>query len=421
MQTWREPAAQYLPRSRALLAVEALAPVRATVRERAACIGQQRACVRATDLSPGRLSNRTLGHSHACAHARTCNTVASRGCTCSELAPRPSAGNGSVRLRAGTPAAGLASGGRCGEGGAEPSAGSPCRLCCASCADGTALRSETAASATDGAGRVRSEGLSSSTGRMVLVTAMSIAKRTHTIMARTLTCRSAPLSCMCRRTGAISAPAAYHLASLILHAHAHLDVATAVRIVGSMGEREGGGRAVLPVTRAAVWAVLPVISAAFVAVPPQGTRSPSARLSGLPVLRHGTLGLPGSGCAAATRPRAGGVGRLCATGGNGGSAAERPASPPLPPLPGLPTVEIEYCTGCRWLLRAAWLAQVQYASALAARPQAGSVVRWAVASLALPLFTLTPVQELLTTFEGDIARVSLMPSSGRGGGVFDIR
>ncbi len=38
--------------------------------------------------------------------------------------------------------------------------------------------------------------------------------------------------------------------------------------------------------------------------------------------------------------------------------AEPPASPPLPALLGLPTVEIEYCTGCRWMLRAAWLAQV---------------------------------------------------------------
>jgi len=46
-------------------------------------------------------------------------------------------------------------------------------------------------------------------------------------------------------------------------------------------------------------------------------------------------------------------------------------------------IEIEYCTQCRWLLRSAWLAQ-----------------------------------ELLTTFEGDLQRVSLMP--GRGG-IFEIR
>lgn len=46
-------------------------------------------------------------------------------------------------------------------------------------------------------------------------------------------------------------------------------------------------------------------------------------------------------------------------------------------------IEIEYCTQCRWLLRSAWLAQ-----------------------------------ELLTTFEGDIERVSLVPGSG---GIFEIR
>ncbi|HAD87902.1 MAG: SelT/selW/selH selenoprotein [Rhodospirillaceae bacterium] len=39
-----------------------------------------------------------------------------------------------------------------------------------------------------------------------------------------------------------------------------------------------------------------------------------------------------------------------------------------------PTVAIRYCTGCRWLLRAAWMAQ-----------------------------------ELLTTFEDDLAEVSLVP------------
>ena len=46
-------------------------------------------------------------------------------------------------------------------------------------------------------------------------------------------------------------------------------------------------------------------------------------------------------------------------------------------------VEIEYCTQCRWLLRAAWMAQ-----------------------------------ELLTTFEGDLTRVSLMPGTG---GIFEVR
>jgi selenoprotein W-related protein len=46
-------------------------------------------------------------------------------------------------------------------------------------------------------------------------------------------------------------------------------------------------------------------------------------------------------------------------------------------------VEIRYCTRCRWLLRAAWTAQ-----------------------------------ELLTTFEGEIERLSLVPGTG---GVFDVR
>ena len=49
----------------------------------------------------------------------------------------------------------------------------------------------------------------------------------------------------------------------------------------------------------------------------------------------------------------------------------------------LPRIEIEYCTGCRWMLRAAWMAQ-----------------------------------ELLTTFESEIGEVALRPGSG---GVFEIR
>jgi selenoprotein W-related protein len=47
-----------------------------------------------------------------------------------------------------------------------------------------------------------------------------------------------------------------------------------------------------------------------------------------------------------------------------------------------PRVEIHYCTGCRWLLRAAWTAQ-----------------------------------ELLTTFEQEIGEVALVPASG---GTFDV-
>jgi len=48
-----------------------------------------------------------------------------------------------------------------------------------------------------------------------------------------------------------------------------------------------------------------------------------------------------------------------------------------------PRVEITYCTGCRWLLRAAWMAQ-----------------------------------ELLTTFEKELGEVALVPGEG---GVFDVR
>lgn len=48
-----------------------------------------------------------------------------------------------------------------------------------------------------------------------------------------------------------------------------------------------------------------------------------------------------------------------------------------------PRIEIEYCTQCRWLLRAAWMAQ-----------------------------------ELLTTFEKEIGEIALVPGTG---GVFEIR
>lgn len=51
-------------------------------------------------------------------------------------------------------------------------------------------------------------------------------------------------------------------------------------------------------------------------------------------------------------------------------------------LPTLPCLEIRYCTGCRWLLRAAWLAQ-----------------------------------ELLTTFEQELGGITLSPGSG---GVFTV-
>lgn len=48
-----------------------------------------------------------------------------------------------------------------------------------------------------------------------------------------------------------------------------------------------------------------------------------------------------------------------------------------------PRLEIEYCTQCRWLLRAAWMAQ-----------------------------------ELLTTFETELGEVALIPGTG---GVFEVR
>ena len=48
-----------------------------------------------------------------------------------------------------------------------------------------------------------------------------------------------------------------------------------------------------------------------------------------------------------------------------------------------PRLEIEYCTQCRWLLRAGWMAQ-----------------------------------ELLTTFQEELGEVALMPGTG---GVFEVR
>ena len=50
-----------------------------------------------------------------------------------------------------------------------------------------------------------------------------------------------------------------------------------------------------------------------------------------------------------------------------------------------PSIVIEYCTGCRWLLRSAYYAQ-----------------------------------ELLTTFEADLDRVALKPNSDKPGGVFTV-
>ena len=48
-----------------------------------------------------------------------------------------------------------------------------------------------------------------------------------------------------------------------------------------------------------------------------------------------------------------------------------------------PRIEIEYCTQCRWLLRAAWMAQ-----------------------------------ELLTTFQDELGELALIPGAG---GIFEVR
>lgn len=53
------------------------------------------------------------------------------------------------------------------------------------------------------------------------------------------------------------------------------------------------------------------------------------------------------------------------------------------PATALPRIEIEFCTQCRWLLRAGWMAQ-----------------------------------ELLTTFQDEIGEVALIPGTG---GIFEIR
>lgn len=52
-------------------------------------------------------------------------------------------------------------------------------------------------------------------------------------------------------------------------------------------------------------------------------------------------------------------------------------------MPRQPRVEIVYCTQCRWMLRAAWMAQ-----------------------------------ELLTTFQEELGEVALVPGTG---GVFEVR
>ena len=99
--------------------------------------------------------------------------------------------------------------------------------------------------------------------------------------------------------------------------------------------------------RAAVWVALAVVAAGF--MQPHIPLAPSTLHTGLTFrARHNAI---------CQRERTFSLRPQCVT-GDKPAASERPASPPLPALPGLPTVEIEYCTGCRWLLRAAWLAQV---------------------------------------------------------------
>lgn len=51
-------------------------------------------------------------------------------------------------------------------------------------------------------------------------------------------------------------------------------------------------------------------------------------------------------------------------------------------MPRAPRLEIEYCTQCRWLLRASWMAQ-----------------------------------ELLTTFQAELGEVALVPGTG---GIFEV-
>jgi selenoprotein W-related protein len=55
----------------------------------------------------------------------------------------------------------------------------------------------------------------------------------------------------------------------------------------------------------------------------------------------------------------------------------------MPAVAERPRIEVEYCTQCRWLLRAAWIAQ-----------------------------------ELLSTFSEDLGEVALIPGKG---GVFEVR
>jgi selenoprotein W-related protein len=65
------------------------------------------------------------------------------------------------------------------------------------------------------------------------------------------------------------------------------------------------------------------------------------------------------------------------------SAAANRSRPIEGAMPRTPRLELEYCTQCRWLLRASWIAQ-----------------------------------ELLTTFQTELGEVALVPGSG---GIFEVR
>jgi selenoprotein W-related protein len=81
--------------------------------------------------------------------------------------------------------------------------------------------------------------------------------------------------------------------------------------------------------------------------------------------------------------RAAAAGAEAASAAPGAATGAGTAGPGEGPAPAKPRVEIEYCTQCRWMLRAAWYAQ-----------------------------------ELLTTFQEELGGVTLVPGSG---GVFNVR
>eukprot|EP00960_Hanusia_phi_P078161 768788-Hanusia_phi.AAC.3 len=71
--------------------------------------------------------------------------------------------------------------------------------------------------------------------------------------------------------------------------------------------------------------------------------------------------------------------------------------------PEMLTTLARYCTGCRWMLRGAWLAQ--------------ELLTYNYCCFAKRAL----MNGYISTFESDIGTVSLVPSRVRPGGVFDIR